>query len=148
MGDKISLIDLSPPASQQWRTIWCKLFCFTGTCKVNFPDPNKLHYFQLTVTPGKFFSTCYFLCRCLGDVIPRGIPIKPWVKESLAVTVIILLMGRGNWAEFWQPDSSKKALKMSRVRKFSFLVCLLWLRAFFLSGCFKPLWFIFALQPC
>ncbi|XP_062490432.1 NEDD8-conjugating enzyme UBE2F isoform X5 [Pezoporus occidentalis] len=21
------------------------------TCKVNFPDPNKLHYFQLTVTP-------------------------------------------------------------------------------------------------
>ncbi|XP_075009854.1 NEDD8-conjugating enzyme UBE2F isoform X6 [Calonectris borealis] len=22
-----------------------------GTCKVNFPDPNKLHYFQLTVIP-------------------------------------------------------------------------------------------------
>ncbi|NWH65525.1 UBE2F enzyme, partial [Geococcyx californianus] len=21
------------------------------TCKVNFPDPNKLHYFQLTVIP-------------------------------------------------------------------------------------------------
>ncbi|NWY27700.1 UBE2F enzyme, partial [Pheucticus melanocephalus] len=26
------------------------------TCKVNFPDPNKLHYFQLTVTPGNFFN--------------------------------------------------------------------------------------------
>ncbi|XP_039351786.1 NEDD8-conjugating enzyme UBE2F isoform X2 [Mauremys reevesii] len=24
---------------------------FQGTCKVNFPDSNKLHYFQLTVTP-------------------------------------------------------------------------------------------------
>nr|XP_025042620.1 NEDD8-conjugating enzyme UBE2F isoform X1 [Pelodiscus sinensis] len=23
----------------------------TSTCKVNFPDPNKLHYFQLTVNP-------------------------------------------------------------------------------------------------
>lgn len=37
--------------------IWCKLFfCLTGTCKVNFPDPNKLHYFQLTVIPGNFLN--------------------------------------------------------------------------------------------
>lgn len=23
---------------------------------MNFPDPNKLHYFQLTVIPGNFFK--------------------------------------------------------------------------------------------
>lgn len=26
-------------------------FSFAGTCKVHFPDPNKLHCFQLTVSP-------------------------------------------------------------------------------------------------
>ncbi|NXS15421.1 UBE2F enzyme, partial [Mystacornis crossleyi] len=31
------------------------------TCKVNFPDPNKLHYFQLTVTPGNFFKHGFIL---------------------------------------------------------------------------------------
>ncbi|KAG8559177.1 hypothetical protein GDO81_017261 [Engystomops pustulosus] len=25
------------------------------TCKVNFPDPNKLHYFQLTVSPDESY---------------------------------------------------------------------------------------------
>ncbi|KAK1336778.1 hypothetical protein QTO34_002813 [Cnephaeus nilssonii] len=31
------------------------------TCKVHFPDPNKLHCFQLTVTPGFFVLFCVFL---------------------------------------------------------------------------------------
>ncbi|XP_036276855.1 NEDD8-conjugating enzyme UBE2F isoform X2 [Pipistrellus kuhlii] len=31
------------------------------TCKVHFPDPNKLHCFQLTVTPGFFVLCCVFL---------------------------------------------------------------------------------------
>uniref|UniRef100_A0A8B9D1A4 Ubiquitin conjugating enzyme E2 F (putative) n=1 Tax=Anser brachyrhynchus TaxID=132585 RepID=A0A8B9D1A4_9AVES len=29
------------------------------TCKVNFPDPNKLHYFQLTVIPGWWEASRY-----------------------------------------------------------------------------------------
>ncbi|XP_019484949.1 PREDICTED: NEDD8-conjugating enzyme UBE2F isoform X3 [Hipposideros armiger] len=29
----------------------CRLAQQAGTCKVHFPDPNKLHCFQLTVTP-------------------------------------------------------------------------------------------------
>uniref|UniRef100_A0A493SUG3 Uncharacterized protein n=1 Tax=Anas platyrhynchos platyrhynchos TaxID=8840 RepID=A0A493SUG3_ANAPP len=40
------------------------------TCKVNFPDPNKLHYFQLTVIPGS--GWCAYLSRIL-----QGIPTEP-----------------------------------------------------------------------
>lgn len=37
---------------------------------MNFPDPNKLHYFQLTVIPGNFLLKswfCFCVCWWLGD---------------------------------------------------------------------------------
>ena len=37
-------------------------FSFAGTCKVHFPDPNKLHCFQLTVSPGNKY--CILQCSC------------------------------------------------------------------------------------
>uniref|UniRef100_A0A674HTX6 Ubiquitin conjugating enzyme E2 F (putative) n=1 Tax=Taeniopygia guttata TaxID=59729 RepID=A0A674HTX6_TAEGU len=42
----------SNPASDSTRRVSVRdKLLVKGTCKVNFPDPNKLHYFQLTVTP-------------------------------------------------------------------------------------------------
>lgn len=35
---------------------------------MNFPDPNKLHYFQLTVTPGNFLNVTFgFVCVCVKE---------------------------------------------------------------------------------
>ncbi|XP_009181714.1 NEDD8-conjugating enzyme UBE2F isoform X5 [Papio anubis] len=39
------------------------------TCKVHFPDPNKLHCFQLTVTPGFF---CFVLCFLIDEGYYQG----------------------------------------------------------------------------
>ncbi|XP_064308200.1 NEDD8-conjugating enzyme UBE2F isoform X5 [Phalacrocorax carbo] len=42
----------SNPASDSTRRVSVRdKLLVKGTCKVNFPDPNKLHYFQLTVIP-------------------------------------------------------------------------------------------------
>uniref|UniRef100_A0A8C6F3J6 Uncharacterized protein n=1 Tax=Monodon monoceros TaxID=40151 RepID=A0A8C6F3J6_MONMO len=49
--------------SQEIEELEANLPC---TCKVHFPQPNKLHCFQLTVTPGFFFFFCEMLDQDLA----------------------------------------------------------------------------------